>query len=273
MKQTSPITAVVIAKNESKMIRECIQCLRWCSQILIIDTGSTDDTAQIAEQEQAQVIHYAHQSFAKVRNEALKHADQPWIMYIDADERVTPALAKEIAVGIETAAAEVFSFSRQNIFFGQEFKHGGWQKDLVTRVFKKSALQKWTGQIHESPQFTGSSKTLHSPLIHFSHRTVAEGLLKSASWTQLEAQQYVAAGFQAVTTWTVVRKMLGELYRRLLLQKGYADGQAGVFEAIIQACNKAFVFIQVWELQQNPPISDLYAAEESKIKQLWQQAE
>ncbi|MEX0895744.1 MAG: glycosyltransferase, partial [Patescibacteria group bacterium] len=209
-------------------------------------------------------------SFAKLRNEALKYVKQPWVLYVDADERIVPELAKEIAVGIETESADVFSFNRQNIFFGQEFQHGGWQNDQVTRLFKKEALHKWSGEIHESPNYSGVVQVLHTPLVHFSHRNVADGLLKSASWTKLEAKQYIAADFPPVTTWTVIRKMLGELYRRLVRQKGYADGQAGVFEAIIQACNKAFVFIQVWELQQKPPLAEQYRNHDAKISRLWQ---
>ena len=258
------ITAVIVAKNEEIMIGGCLKCLEWCQEILVIDTGSTDQTVDLAEQAGAKVIHFQHPSFAKLRNEAIKHLTTEWFIYIDVDERVTPTLAKEIGVTIETKKVTAIQIRRTNIYFGIEFKHGGWQNDLVTRGFCKASKVVWQGEIHESPQFEGQFELLKSPLLHFSHREVAAGLVKSAAWTPIEAKLLVDAAHPPVTLRTILRKGLAEFLRRDMLQAGYKDGLAGSIEALIQAINRMLVYIQVWEKQQIPSSAEKYQKMEMK---------
>jgi glycosyltransferase involved in cell wall biosynthesis len=267
--KSSEITAVIIAKNEAQMLKNCIETLQWCSEILVIDDGSTDDTAKIAEQTGARVIQYSNTSFAKLRNEALKHVKTNWIFYIDADERVTPTLAKEIMVQMETSEAGALLMHRSNIFFGRTFAHGGWEQDTVTRIFRKSDLKEWQGMIHESPIFNGEVVTLQTPLIHFSHRNIVSGLHKTASWTPMEAELLYESGLPKVGVLTILRKGCMEFLRRGVLKKGYKDGEAGLVEAIIQGINRMLVYAQVWELQQKPPLSDQYTHHEAKITKQW----
>lgn len=265
----SPITAVVIAKDEAEMIAGCLSCLSWCEAVLVIDNGSKDDTADLAEKMSAKVIQFKHSSFARLRNEALKHVKTDWVLYIDADERVTPELAKEISVTLETEEVTAISFDRQNYFFGTLFNHGGWQHDRVTRGFKVSSLQGWSGTIHESPQFRGEAKVMTFPLWHFSHRKVAGGLIKSASWTGMEAELLFKANIPQVTVPVVIKKAVSEFVKRAFIRGGYKDGAEGWYEAIIQAFNRAIVYIQVWELQQKPSIEQKYSSLEKKLVQKW----
>jgi glycosyltransferase involved in cell wall biosynthesis len=90
------VTAIIIAKNEEKMIANCIETLRWCSEIRVVDTGSDDRTAELAERLGVTVIHAKGTNFSEWRNEASKNINTEWVFYVDADERVTPALAKTI---------------------------------------------------------------------------------------------------------------------------------------------------------------------------------
>ncbi len=264
------MTAVIIAKNEELMLPGCINSLRWCQDILLIDNGSTDKTVELAEQLGARVIHFQHSSFAKLRNDAIKHVSTDWLIYLDADERVTPTLAKEIGVTIETKKITALSMKRKNIFFGQELKHGGWAMDQVTRGFHHSAAVEWYGDIHESPRYQGKSQVLKSELIHYSHRDVASGLMKSAAWTPIEAKLLAQSKIPPVTVRTVFRKGAGEFFRRVIKQQAYKDGQAGMMEAIIQAINRMLVYIQVWEKQQQPPIMERYQNYERELAQLWE---
>ncbi|MFZ5437862.1 MAG: glycosyltransferase family 2 protein [Patescibacteria group bacterium] len=270
-KVKAKISAIVLAKNEASMIDGCLNTLVWCDEVLVLDNGSTDNTVELAESLGARVITFSHPSFARKRNEALKHAKNDWVFYLDADERVTPTLAKEIMVHMETATAQVLEMSRQNFCYGHEFKHGGWQDDLVTRIFHKSALKEWTGQIHESPNFEGQVTKLHSPIIHFTHRNTEDNLRKSADWTKLEAELLYKAGEKPVTLFTLVRKGTMEFVRRAIFKRGYQDGMAGLIEAVVQGINRMIVYIQVWELQQKPSLADRYAKKEDELKKLWSQ--
>lgn len=266
---TPSITAVIIAKNEQDMIEACLDCLQWCAEILVIDNGSTDATADLAEKKGAKVISFKHDSFARLRSEALKIVSTDWLFYVDADERVMPDLAKEIAVNLEIGTDSAFSFNRENYFFGEKFEHGGWQQDVVTRVFKKATISGWHGIIHESPDFAGSVKMLSFPLIHFSHRNVSSGLYKSAAWTPMEAELLFKAGEPPVTFRKIVKKGISEFIKRAYLKKGHQDGQAGLIEALIQGINRMLVYMQVWELQQKPPLDKKYQNLEKQIKEKW----
>ncbi len=270
--QTTPsITGVIVAKNEAETIVNSIETLRWCDDILVIDSGSTDETAAVAEATGVRVVGFSHPSMAKIRNEALKRIKTDWLFYLDADERVTPVLAREVMVNLETSTASALRLKRQNVHYGRVFRHGGWQDDYVTRVFKKADFQKWYGKIHESPKFLGELITLNSPLIHLTHRNTVDGLKKTISWTPIEAELLYKSGAQPVKLLTLLRKGGLEFIRRGIFKQGYRDGLAGWIEALVQGMNRMLVYIQLWELQQQPSLPETYQKIEQEIAKLWQQ--
>lgn len=271
MTKEMTISALIIAKNEASMIENCILSVKWCDEIIVIDDGSKDETREIAESLGALVISFKHDSFSRLREEALKRAKSAWVFYIDADERVTPTLAKEIKVMIETSNASVFRLQRENIYFGKRFTAGGWQDDWVERVFKKDALKGWFGEVHESPKYEGDVIDLKTKLIHFTHRDTVSGLLKTAAWTPIEAKELFKAGVGKVSLFTLFRKGFMEFFRRAVIKRGYKDGMPGLVEAVIQGINRILVYIQVWELEQKPSISEKYETKEAQIKDLWKQ--
>ncbi len=264
------LTAVVIAKNEAEMIGHCLDTLWWCSEVIVLDSGSNDETAKIAEKAGARVISFAHQSMAKLRNEALKQVKTEWVFYVDADERVTPTLAKEIMVQLETEKPTALMMRRQNIHYGQILRYGGWQNDQVIRVFALEHLQGWTGKVHESPQFDGRAVELHAPLVHLTHRNTLSGLKKTIAWTPIEAELLYEADAPPVKFLTIIRKGLMEFFRRVLLRRGYKDGQVGWIESLVQGINRMLVYIQLWENQQNPPLTTKYDHIEAQIVRMWQ---
>jgi glycosyltransferase involved in cell wall biosynthesis len=270
MKQN--ITAIIIAKNEEEMIVNCLENLRWVDHVLVMDNGSSDRTAELAQHAQAQVIALKTDSFAKLRTAAQKYVKTEWLFFIDADERVTPQLAQEILVHIETSDAVALSIPRQNMLYGQVMEKGGWGGEYVTRVFKKSALEGWQGDIHESPVFHGQATRLHMPLWHFTHRNTLDGLNKTISWTPIEARLLYEAQIPPVTLRTILRKGIMEFIRRGILKKGGSEGMPGWIEAVIQGINRMIVYILVWELQQHPSLLEKYHAREEELAKLWEKA-
>lgn len=263
------ITAIIIAKNEEKMIRACLDSLNWCQNIVILDNGSSDKTVDIAEEYNCQILAFQHPSFAKMRERALSLVKTDWLIYVDADERISPALAKEILVHIENDDCDAMSIYRQNICYGHELKYGGWDEDLVQRIFKTTAIKGWTGEIHESPVFEGQDVVLTQKMLHLTHRSTEDNLRKSADWTIMEAKLLAAASDKPITLKTILRKGMMEFYRRAFKKNGKKDGMPGLVEALVQGINRMIVYIQVWELQQNPNIEDRYLKEEKMIKELW----
>ncbi len=264
------ITAIIIAKNEADMIVSCINTLSWCDEVLVIDSASTDETVKLAENAGANVIGFSHHSMAKTRNEALKKVKTVWAIYVDADERVTPVLAKEIMVQLETSTAAALSMPRQNVHYGKIMEHGGWDQDPVTRVFNKNEFQEWYGEIHESPKFNGEEIRLKSPLIHLTHRNTLDGLKKTIAWTPIEAALLAKAKVEPVKITTILRKGLMEFVRRAILKQGYKDGVEGWIESIIQGINRMLVYIQLWEHQRKPSLDNSYQRIEEQILKMWQ---
>lgn len=268
----SQITAIILTKNEATMLPACLACLDFCEEIIVIDGASTDDTVKIAENFGCKVLQFEPQSFARRREKALDFVKTDWLFYVDADERVSPELATEILQKLSLGKTEVFGMRRDNVCYGQHLQYGGWQKDFVTRVFKKTALKGWQGEIHESPIYHGQMELLEHSLLHLTHRSTQENLQKSAAWTIREAELLAAKEKKPVTAKTLLRKAFMEWWRRFLLAKGYKDGMVGWVEALVQAMNRLMVYIQVWELQQKPSLVDRYKHEEEKVRQAWQQS-
>ncbi len=262
------IDAIILTHNEEEMIANCIETLRWCDHIWVVDQQSTDSTVELAEKLGATVVPTKHTTFAEKRNAILSQITADWIVYIDADERVTPQLSKEILVQIETTQANALSFWRDNMLYGVTMQHGGWPEKMA-RVFRKSNFGGWKGDIHESPVFEGEAVLLHSSLIHLTHRNTIDGLRKTIAWTPMEAKLLADSKIAPVKPRTIFRKGMMEFLRRGFLKGGYKDGVEGVIEAMVQGINRMLVYIQVWELQKQSPLSEKYQAEERHIAQLW----
>lgn len=262
------IGAIVIAKNEADMIANCIETLRWCDEVVVIDNGSEDKTVEIAERLGAKVFQFRG-NFADLRNEGLKRCKSDWLFYVDADERVTPALAKDIKKVALDDVQTSFSVKRSNILYGHVFEHGGWDADWVFRLFKREALKEWAGEVHEHAVAEGATGQLKSLLVHLTHRDVVSSLLKTANWTPIEAKLLYQAPVPKIKLRTILRKTLMEIFRRAILKGGYRDGLAGWVEALTQGMNRMLVYMQVWELQQRPPLPERYQRYEESIAELW----
>lgn len=263
------IAAIIIARDEAELIANCIDTLRWCDEVVVVDNKSQDTTAELAAGLGAKVLTSDSHNFSQLRELPLKHVKSDWVVYIDADERVTPLLAQEIMVQIETTTANALSIRRDNYFYGQLLQAGGWECDWVTRVFRRSELAGWQGQVHEQPKFAGQAAQLHHPLWHFSHRSTQDNWRKSAEWTRIEAERLAVQG-NRVTGLTLLRKTSLELLRRLVIKRGYRDGVVGWIESMVQAANRLLVYVQVWEMQRKPKLSQTYQELESNLSKLWQ---
>ncbi len=142
----NPITAVVLTKNEEEMIKDCLNSVSFCSEIIIIDSKSTDSTLEIAKKYHAKIFEDTSTDWSKKRNLGLKHASQDWILYIDADERVTSELKAEIITAITTEDKIAYSLKRKNFYLG---KHEWPQIESFLRLFRKEKLLKWEEVLHE----------------------------------------------------------------------------------------------------------------------------
>ncbi len=245
------ISAIILAKNEATRIGKCLQSLAWTDERIVVDNGSADDTVTIAKKFDSRVINSEEKSFAGRRNLGLKEAKGDWILYIDADEIVSEELKKQIVSVIEnkqlTNAAYVLR--RKNYYLGQLWP----LQEKIVRLFQKSALKEWYGDLHESPRVEGKLGELSAPLTHDTHRTLEEMVTKTNEWSKIEATLRLRRGHPPIVWWRFIRVMATAFYDSFIRQSGWRAGPVGWIESIYQAFSIFITYAKLWEIQAKKP--------------------
>lgn len=243
------LTTVIIARNEAKRIAACIGNLGFSDEVIVIDNGSTDGTAETATAKGATVIHSDASDFSKLRNLGLAHARGRWILYVDADETVTPGLAREIrrvvSAKIRSGDPTAYRLPRHNRFLGHPFPH----TDRLERLFVRKHLKGWYGPVHESPDVDGPVGDLSVPLEHDTHRTLEEMVEKTNEWSSQEARLRLAARHPPVTWWRIFRVMITGFGNSYVKQGGWRAGVTGLIEGIYQSFSMFVTYAKLWEMQ------------------------
>ena len=247
------ISAIVIARNEEEKIGECLESLSWVDEIILIDSGSTDKTIEIAKDFGAKIVSINSGSFSDSRNRGAKEAVGEWIFYIDADERVTPILRKEV-LSVINSKLPILTYSaygvpRRNFILGKELKHGGWWPDYAKRLFLKRDFQNWTGELHEEPHFTGSLGHLKNPLVHLKHKKIEEMVDKTNKWSVIEAKLMFEAGHPPMNIPRFLTAMFREFWLRMIRQTAFLDGSVGIIYALYQVYSRFISYAKLWEMQ------------------------
>jgi glycosyltransferase involved in cell wall biosynthesis len=242
------ISGIIIARNEEKMIGEALGSLSFCDEILVIDNGSIDNTSEIAEKNGAKVYEIKTNDFSELRNFALSKAENDWILYLDADERINDELKDSIKKAVSSESKFVaFFIKRKNFYFGN---HEWPYIEKMERLFKKDKLQQWKGKLHESPVVEGEIGILDGFILHFTHRDLESMLNKTIEWSTQEALLRYNSGHPKMTWWRFPRVMMSGFLNSYVKQKGYKAGAAGMVESIYQAFSMFITYAKLWELQK-----------------------
>lgn len=250
------ITAIILTKNEETMIQNCINSVKSVAhEIIVVDNDSTDRSVEIAEQNNARIFRSSERSFAVRRNIGLENATGDWVLYIDADERVTPELSKEIK-DITTRSSDIngYILNRDDYYFGSRRP----LSSPMHRLFKRQALKTWKGDLHETPQVDGAVGTLTHPLLHFTHTDINSMLTNTLKWSDQEAMLRFNSGHPPVVWWRLVRVFITGFWNSYIAQQGYKCGTAGWIEAIYQGCSMFITYAKLWELQNKDKIINSY---------------
>src|SRR3989344_5882103 len=228
MKNKPTISVVIIAKNEEDKIQKATDSVKWANEIVLVDTGSTDRTKQIAKRSGAVVYEFAKGSYPDWREFGAKKTKSQWLFYLDADEQCPPSLANEIKATLLSAKFPAYAIPRRNIILGAEMKHGGWYPDYVLRLIKKENLKGYFGQVHEQPIIEGDVSKLQNPLLHNAHPTISAMVEKSNKWSAIEARLLYQSNHPPMVWWRFIRPPLQEVFTRLILKAGILDGTRGL---------------------------------------------
>ena len=254
------ISAIVIAKNAQELIQDCLESLSWANEIILVDNGSTDRTDEIAAKYGAKIVRVGKGDFSYWRNIGAKNAQGNWLFYVDTDERVTPELQKEILKIITSLEYNAYAVPRKNIVFGRQMKHCGFSPDYVKRLFRRNTFKKWTGKLHEEPNYLadgeivigGKGKIGHlkNELIHLKHSGLSEMVEKTNEWSEIEAKLMFDAHHPPMNIFRFFTAGFREFWLRFVRQLAFLDGTEGVIYGIYQVYSRLVSYAKLWEMQK-----------------------
>ncbi|MBY0579484.1 MAG: glycosyltransferase family 2 protein [Burkholderiales bacterium] len=228
------LSVIIIAKNEAKSIGKCLESVSWADEIVVIDSGSTDETVKICESFGAKIQVTDWPGFGPQKNRALDLATGVWILSLDADEIVTPELKNEILGAISGANAQAYSFPRSSSYCGRFMRHGGWWPDRVTRLFRKNSARFSDDLVHEKLIVDGKTGVLSSPLIHIAFSDLEEVLQKIDRYSTAGAIMMAKKNKKASLADAIFKGMWA-FFRTYVLRGGFLDGKEGFMLAISNA--------------------------------------
>lgn len=249
------ISSIVITFNEEDNIKDCLESIKWSDEIIVIDSGSTDKTVEIAKSYTGKVF-TQKLSYAAKRNYGIDNASGDWILWIDADERVTEELKSEIQSVIENSqhtqgtlhAASAFLINRKSYFINKFIKHCGWYPDYTLRLFKKSTGIKFDEKkVHEKAVYKGEKVKLKSELLHYTDRTFEHYLKKMNTYTTFSAQEMFENGKKASILDIVFRPAF-TFFKMYFLQLGILDGYMGLILCVLSGVHTFFKYSKLYYL-------------------------
>lgn len=244
------ISAVILTRNEEKNIIDCIESLYFCNEIVIIDDVSTDRTVEIAKKAGAIVYeHELNNNFSKQRNFGLEKAKNEWILFIDADERISVDLKNEIKYKILKKGINGYSIKRSDFFYGKELFHGETSSISLVRLGKKNHGL-WDGAVHEEWKINGKISILDTPLLHYPHPTINEFLLEINFYTDLNAMELFNKGIRA-TWYDVIIYPVAKFIHNFIIRAGFQDGVAGMIIAIMMSFHSFLVRAKLLKYNEN----------------------
>jgi len=229
------ITALVLTLNEEDNITECLKTLAWADKVLVLDSGSTDRTVEIAQSLGAEVFFHPFKNYADQRNYALSLVQTEWVLFVDADERVPPELAAEVREAAEEEGFSGWWIPRKNYICGRWIRHGGWYPDYQLRLLRPDRARydpAW--EVHEIVVIEGETGHLRNHLIHYNYRTWGEFIARQKAYLPLEVRTLRRRGMRA-KVWSPLSMPVREFWRRYIRLEGYKDGLYGLILASILA--------------------------------------
>lgn len=259
------LSAVIITKNEEERIEACLESVKWADEIVVADTGSTDDTLKIAKKYTEKIFTCKGHDFTSWRNEALEKTTGEWVFYVDSDERVLEPLKEEVQQIVDKGECSAYAVSRRNIIFGEEKRYGPFWPDWVIRLFKKEDFVKWSGVIHEQPEFKGKLGYTKNSFLHLTHRNLNHVVLKSLDWSRTDASLRQEAGHPPMSNWRFLRILFFELWNQGVKRRGFFSGTVGTIDAILQTFSLVMSYIRLWEMQQKVSLEEKYRSIDQKL--------
>ncbi len=249
MPSKAPITVVIPTLNEASQIGDCVRGLAWAGEVIVVDAGSKDGTAAAATAAGARVLDGVAPGIAAQRNAGIAAAINEWVFALDADERIGPALAAELAEVVVSPRHDAYRVKRRNLFHGHVLRRGHWGRDWVVRLFRRA--RRFGGKTAhpglEIPERAPGELT--NELDHTPYRDLRHHLEKIVAYSRMSAIDLAAQGRRASFSDVALRPAL-RFWRDYLLHGSVLDGRLGVIHAGMSAASVFFKYAFLWEKQR-----------------------
>jgi glycosyltransferase involved in cell wall biosynthesis len=252
MGERAGLSVAIITLDEETNIGPCLESVKWADEGVVCDSGSRDRTMEIAAGYGARTFQDDWLGFAAHKNLAVSRCSQPWILVLDADERVPPPLREEIeAILRSDAAGDGYSLGRKNFFLGAWIRHGGWSPDRSVRLFRRGQGRFRPRAVHEVVEVSGRIGALQHPLEHYTYASVSDFLRRMERYAALAAGELFATGHRCGVVDLTLRPAWTFL-RMYLVGRGFLDGWRGLLLAGLYASYTFAKYAQLWERQRGP---------------------
>ena len=251
MENKIPLSVAIITKNEAENLPDCLRSVAFAGQIVVVDSGSTDDTVDVAKEFECDVYIEPWRGFGPQKQFAIDQCRNPWILLIDADERLpwdTAQAIKNIVLNSLTAAAG-FSFPRKNFFQGRWVKHAGWWPDRVVRLFRKNLGRMTEAKVHEALEIDGLVEALVYPIEHFTESRLSRIIQKIDQYSTLGAEESFKEG-KTASLWAAAFRAKLAFLHNYFFRCGFLDGPQGLTLAVTNAVNKFFKYAKLAEMNK-----------------------
>lgn len=243
------ISGIIICKNEEKNIEECLKSIQWCDEIIIVDSGSTDKTVEIAKKYTDKIFFNEWKGFSNQRKFALTKVSNEWVFVLDADERCTSDLATEIKTILSPANLQTkgFYIPRKSFFLNKWVKYCGWYPDYKLRLFEKNFVKITDRLVHEGYEINGDTGKLKNDIMHYTVNSISEFTEKINHYSSLSAIE--KSNKKKITFLYLFFVPHFEFIKKYIFQLGFLDGITGLMVSYFHMITKLLTYMKMREIQ------------------------
>jgi len=246
---TPSLSIIIAAKNEAHNIADCVNSAAFADEVIVLDSGSTDGTPEVAAKAGATVIATDWPGYGPQQSRGIELAKSDWVLSLDADERISPALQAEILQAIQEAKADGFRLPRLSSLCGTFIHHGGWRPDYTLRLVRREKAGFTHHFLHAHMTVDGTKADLQESLIHFSYRDLDDVLEKLNRYASGNAKDLDAKGVRG-SFGKAISHGIWAFVRTYLFRAGFLDGRYGFILAFYNAESTYYKYLKLLALQE-----------------------
>ena len=240
------LSVTIITHNEAEMIENCLRSVQWADEIVVVDSGSSDDTVAICQRYTDKVtVTSDWPGFGKQKQRALDQATGDWVLSLDADEVLSAEAQQAIQQLVQQPSYDAYRLRRQSYFLAKLIRYGDWRKDYQLRLFRRGKAQFDGAVVHENLVVTGDVGQIQAPILHYSYANLEEVLDKLQRYSTAGAQQRFAQG-KSASPLKALLKSWWAFWRHYLLHAGFLDGWRGLMLGLYIAHYTYYRYLKLW---------------------------